>query len=81
LYSGQKVNVFGTFFAVLIKYLVANRMHDKQDALRILIDAIPLLTVCLGAPEWCSGLRHCISVLEASLQTPWFHSRLYHNRL
>ena len=22
-----------------------------------------------GAPEWCSGLRHCISVLEASLQT------------
>ena len=22
-----------------------------------------------GAPEWLSGLRHCISVLEASLQT------------
>ena len=21
------------------------------------------------APEWCSGLRHCISVLEVSLQT------------
>ena len=20
-------------------------------------------------PEWCSGLRHCIAVLEASLQT------------
>ncbi|KAK6328962.1 hypothetical protein J4Q44_G00009400 [Coregonus suidteri] len=32
------------------------------------------------APEWHSGLRHCISVLEASLQTPWFDSRLYHNR-
>ena len=27
-----------------------------------------------------SGLRHCVSVLETSLQTPWFESRLYHNR-
>ena len=27
------------------------------------------------APEWRSGLRHCISVLEMSLQ---FDSRLYH---
>ncbi|XP_036843562.1 activated CDC42 kinase 1-like [Oncorhynchus mykiss] len=26
-----------------------------------------------GAPEWRSGLRHCVS--------PWFESRLYHNRL
>jgi hypothetical protein len=32
------------------------------------------------APEWHSGLRHCISVLEASLQTSWFEPRLYHNR-
>ncbi|CDQ66751.1 unnamed protein product [Oncorhynchus mykiss] len=32
------------------------------------------------APEWCNGLRHCISVLKASLQTPLFESRLYHNR-
>ena len=32
-----------------------------------------------GAPKWCSSLRHCISVLEAALQTPWFKSRLYHN--
>jgi hypothetical protein len=24
---------------------------------------------CLWAPEWRSGLRHCISVLEESLQT------------
>ncbi|XP_064815605.1 calpain-2 catalytic subunit-like, partial [Oncorhynchus masou masou] len=24
-----------------------------------------------GATEWCSGLRHCISVLAMSLQTPW----------
>ena len=24
--------------------------------------------------------RHYISVLEVSLQTPWFESRLYHNR-
>jgi hypothetical protein len=31
------------------------------------------------APEWRSGLRHCISVLEASLQTPCFKSKLYHN--
>ena len=30
--------------------------------------------------EWRSSLRHCISVLEASLQTPWFESRLHHNR-
>ena len=29
----------------------------------------------------CAKLKHCISVLEASLQTPWFESRLYHNRL
>jgi hypothetical protein len=28
------------------------------------------LIVCvIGPPEWHSGLRHCISVLEASLQT------------
>jgi hypothetical protein len=27
-----------------------------------------------GAPEWRSGLRHCILVLEASLQTPRFES-------
>ncbi|KAK6303930.1 hypothetical protein J4Q44_G00263840 [Coregonus suidteri] len=26
-------------------------------------------TVRRGPPEWCSGLRHCIAVLEASLQT------------
>jgi hypothetical protein len=34
-----------------------------------------------SAPELRSSLRHCISVLEASLQTPWFNSRLYHNWL
>ena len=33
-----------------------------------------------SAPEWRSGLSHCISVLEVSLQTPCFDSRLYHNR-
>ena len=27
------------------------------------------IIVAFGAPEWCSGLRHCISVQEASLQT------------
>ena len=32
-------------------------------------------------PEWCSGLRYRKSVLEASLQTPWFKSRLYHSGL
>ena len=32
-----------------------------------------------GALEWRNCLRHCISVLETSLQTPWFESRLYHN--
>uniref|UniRef100_A0AAZ3SVR1 Si:dkeyp-97e7.9 n=1 Tax=Oncorhynchus tshawytscha TaxID=74940 RepID=A0AAZ3SVR1_ONCTS len=26
------------------------------------------------------GPLHCISVLEVSLQTPWFESRLYHNQ-
>jgi hypothetical protein len=30
---------------------------------------------CLVTPKWCSGLRHCISVLEASLQTlVWFQA-------
>jgi hypothetical protein len=33
------------------------------------------------SPEWRRGLRPRISVFEASLQTPWFESRLCHNRL
>jgi hypothetical protein len=36
--------------------------------------------ICVAAPEWRSGLRHFISVLNVSLQTPWFNSRLHHNR-
>jgi hypothetical protein len=27
-----------------------------------------------GPPEWCSGLEHCIAMLDALLQT-WVHSR------
>jgi hypothetical protein len=34
----------------------------------------------MTTPEWCSGLCHWISVLEAPLQTLWFEFRLHHNR-
>uniref|UniRef100_A0A673YRG1 Polypeptide N-acetylgalactosaminyltransferase n=1 Tax=Salmo trutta TaxID=8032 RepID=A0A673YRG1_SALTR len=40
----------------------------------------PVSLPIILSPKWRSGLRHRISVLEASLQTPWFESRLYHNR-
>jgi hypothetical protein len=38
-----------------------------------------LLSVFSHPPEWYSGLRHCIAVLEASLQT-WLEPRMCHNQ-
>jgi hypothetical protein len=33
------------------------------------VETLEDFNVSFRAPEWCSGLRYCISVLEASLQT------------
>ena len=46
----------------------------------LVVVSFPPLRTNFWAPEWRRGLRHYISVLEASLQTPWFESSLYHNR-
>ena len=47
------------------------KMHyiwiDKQHGSRV--DEWNRWRVNIPTPEWCSGLRHCISVVEASLQT------------
>jgi hypothetical protein len=44
----------------------------------VLLEGSPISP--LGAHEWRISLRQRISVLEASLQTPWFKSRLFYNR-
>ena len=57
---------------------VAYELAIKEAPLVVFVNETKLIFIVCGtqaykihhrAPEWRSGLRHCIAVLEASLQT------------
>ena len=58
-------------------YLLKIADDDITEPVAHIFNFSPL-TNSIGAPKWRGGQRHCISVLEASLQTT--DSRLYPNR-
>ena len=45
------------------------KMEEKQKEVQKMGEESRVEGEMLGAPEWRCGLRHCISVLEESLQT------------